>query len=79
MEAAEVESTVPALAAATSSRMEIGEVVIVRRLSTSCWWADRIGHRAAARNGRHPAVVYFCSAAILSAGLYWLMVRTVLP
>jgi hypothetical protein len=24
-------------------------------------------------------VVYFCSAAILSAGLYWLMVRTVLP
>jgi hydrogenase/urease accessory protein HupE len=71
-------AAVPALAAFNIG-VEIGQVVIVALIFPLLLWSDRIGHRAAARNGRHPAVVYFCSAAILSAGLYWLMVRTVLP
>jgi hydrogenase/urease accessory protein HupE len=71
-------AVVPTLAAFNIG-VEIGQVVIVALIFPLLLWSDRIGHRAAARNGRHPAVVYFCSAAILSAGLYWLMVRTVLP
>ncbi len=71
-------AAVPALAAFNIG-VEIGQVVIVALIFPLLLWSDRIGHRAAARKGRHPAVVYFCSAAILSAGLYWLMVRTVLP
>jgi hydrogenase/urease accessory protein HupE len=71
-------AAVPALAAFNIG-VEIGQVVIVALIFPLLLWSDRIGHRAAAREGRRPAVVYFCSAAILSAGLYWLMVRTVLP
>ena len=71
-------AAVPALAAFNIG-VEIGQVVIVALIFPLLRWSDRIGHRAAARKGRHPAVVYFCSAAILSAGLYWLMVHTVLP
>ena len=71
-------AAVPALAAFNIG-VEIGQVVIVALIFPLLLWSDRIGHRAAAREGRRPAAVYFCSAAILSAGLYWLMVRTVLP
>ena len=71
-------AAVPALAAFNIG-VEIGQVVIVALIFPLLLWSDRIGHGAAARKGRHPAVVYLCSAAILSAGLYWLMVRTVLP
>jgi hydrogenase/urease accessory protein HupE len=71
-------AAVPALAAFNIG-VEIGQVVIVALIFPLLLWSDRIGHPAEAREGRRPAVVYFCSAAILSAGLYWLMVRTVLP
>jgi hydrogenase/urease accessory protein HupE len=70
-------AVVPALAAFNIG-VEIGQVVIVALILPLLLWSDRIGHRAAARKGRHPAVVYVCSAAILSAGLYWLVERTVL-
>ena len=71
-------AALPALAAFNIG-VEIGQVVIVALIFPLLLWWDRIGHRAAARKGRHPAVVCLCSAAILSVGLYWLMVRTVLP
>jgi hydrogenase/urease accessory protein HupE len=67
------------LPAAFNIGVEIGQVVIVALIFPLLLWSDRIGHRAATRDGRNPAVVYFCSAAILPVGLYWLMVRTVLP
>ncbi|WFU43571.1 HupE/UreJ family protein [Bradyrhizobium sp. CB82] len=59
--------------------VEIGQVVIVALIFPLLLWSDRIGQGAAAGKGRHPAVVYFCSAAILLVGLYWLIERTVLP
>jgi hydrogenase/urease accessory protein HupE len=71
-------AAVPALAAFNIG-VEIGQVVIVALIFPLLLWLDRIGHRAATRDGRNPAVVYLCSAAILPVGLYWLMVRTVLP
>ena len=65
--------------AAFNIGVEIGQVVIVALIFPLLLWSDRIGYRAATREGRNPAVVYFCSAAILPVGLYWLMERTVLP
>jgi hydrogenase/urease accessory protein HupE len=59
--------------------VEIGQVLIVALIFQLLLWSDRIGYEAAGRKKRHPAVVYFCSAAILLVGFYWLMVRTVLP
>jgi hypothetical protein len=70
-------AVVPALAAFNIG-VEIGQVMIVGLIFPLLLWSDRIG-RAAAPEGRHPAVVYVCSAAILALGLYWLMVRTVFP
>jgi hypothetical protein len=39
--------------------------------------SDRIGRGDAGHKGRHPALVYSCSALILALGLYWLIERTV--
>jgi hydrogenase/urease accessory protein HupE len=71
-------AAVPALAAFNIG-VEIGQVLIVALIFQLLLWSDRIGYEAAGRKKRHPAVVYFCSAAILLVGFYWLMVRTVLP
>lgn len=71
-------AVLPALAAFNVG-VEIGQVVIVALIFPLLLWSDRIGRWAAARDGRNPAVVYFCSAAILPVGLYWLMVRTLVP
>jgi hydrogenase/urease accessory protein HupE len=70
-------AALPALAAFNIG-VEIGQVVIVALIFQLLLWSDRIGHRAVAREGRHPALVYFCSAAILPVALYWLVERTVL-
>jgi len=72
-----VNAVVPALAAFNIG-VEIGQVMIVALIFPLLLWFDRIGRRAAARQGRHPPVVYFCSAAILALGLYWLVTRTML-
>jgi HupE/UreJ protein len=71
-------AAVPALAAFNIG-VEIGQVVIVALIFPLLLLSDRIGRRAATRDGRNLAVVYFCSAAILPVGLYWLMVCTVFP
>jgi hypothetical protein len=65
--------------AAFNIGVEIGQVVIVALIFPLLLWSDRCGNLAATRDGRNPAVVYFCSATILTAALYWLMERTVLP
>ena len=70
------DTLVPALAAFNIG-VEIGQITIVALIFPLLLWSDRIGGRAAAPNGRHPALVYTCSAVILAFGLYWLMERTV--
>ena len=57
--------------------VEIGQVVIVALIFPLLLLSDRIGVEAAARKGRHPALVYACSAVILAFGIYWLVERTV--
>ena len=65
----------PALAAFNIG-VEIGQVIIVALIFPLLLWSDRIGG-GASRRGRHPALVYTCSAVILALGLYWLIERTV--
>ena len=67
----------PALAAFNIG-VEIGQIAIVALIFPLLLWSDRIGGGAAARKGRHPALVYACSTIILALGLYWLIERTVL-
>lgn len=69
------DTLVPALAAFNIG-VEIGQITIVALIFPLLLWSDRIGGEPAARKGRHPAVVYTCSAVILAFGLYWLMART---
>ena len=66
----------PALAAFNIG-VEIGQITIVALIFPLLLWSDRIGGGAAARKGRHPALVYTSSAVILAFGLYWLIERTV--
>jgi hydrogenase/urease accessory protein HupE len=67
---------VPALAAFNIG-VEIGQIVIVALIFPLLLLSDRIGRSAAVHKGRHPALVYSCSAVILALGLYWLIERTV--
>jgi hypothetical protein len=70
------DAVAPALAAFNVG-VEIGQIAIVSLIFPLLLWSDRIGGGAAMRKGRHPAVVYTCSAVILAFGLYWLLERTV--
>jgi hydrogenase/urease accessory protein HupE len=67
---------VPALAAFNIG-VEIGQIVIVALVFPLLLLSDRIGRGGAANKGRHPALVYSGSAAILTLGLWWLIERTV--
>ena len=67
---------VPALAAFNIG-VEIGQIVIVALVFPLLLLSDRVGGVAAAHKGRHPAVVYSCSAVIFALGVYWLIERTV--
>jgi hydrogenase/urease accessory protein HupE len=71
-----VNALVPALAAFNIG-VEIGQVIIVALAFPLLLWTDRIGRGIAVYKGRHPVLVYSCSAVILVLGLYWLIERTV--
>jgi hypothetical protein len=62
--------------AAFNVGVEIGQVLIVAFIFPLLLWSDRIGNAKAAHKGRHPALVYTCSAVILVFGLYLLIERT---
>ena len=69
------EAVLPALAAFNIG-VEIGQVTIVALIFPLLLWSDRIGAGPTLGSARHPALVYVCSAIILTFGLYWLVERT---
>jgi hydrogenase/urease accessory protein HupE len=70
------QSALVAALAAFNVGVEIGQVLIVAFIFPLLLWSDRIGNAKAAHKGRHPALVYTCSAVILVFGLYLLIERT---
>jgi hypothetical protein len=62
--------------AAFNVGVEIGQVLIVALIFPLLLWSDLIGNAKAAHKGRHPALVYTCSAVILAFGLYLLIERS---